>query len=150
MSVTAFDGAVTTLPQPSSRLSRLARRQGWTFGVAVLLAGLTLWRFSQLPDVNGYAIRTITAGTMSLAFMAMAQSVIVISGGIDLSVGAKMVFANCVSAMWMEDQSLTTCLLLGLAVIVITTAISTVTGLIAVVSGVPDIIVTLAASFAIS
>jgi ribose transport system permease protein len=150
VSVTAFDGAVTTLPEPSSRLSRLARRQGWTFGVAVLLAVLTLWRFSQLPDVNGFAIRTVTAGTMSMAFLAMAQSVIIISGGIDLSIGAKMVLANCLSAMWMEDQSLTTCLLLAVAVIVITTGVSTLTGLIAVVSGVPDIIVTLAASFAVS
>ena len=43
---------------------------------------------------------------MTLAFLAMAQSVIVIAGGIDLSVGAKMVFANCLSALWMEDQGL--------------------------------------------
>jgi ribose transport system permease protein len=150
VSVTAFDGVVTTLPEPSSRFSRLVRRQGWTFGVAVLLVVLTLWRFSQIPDVNGFAVRTITAGSMSLAFLAMAQSVIIISGGIDLSLGAKMVFANCVSAMWMEDQGLATCLLLGLAVVVITTALSTLTGLIITVSGVPDIIVTLAASFTLS
>jgi ribose transport system permease protein len=150
VSVTAFDGVVTTLPEPSGRFSRLVRRQGWTFGVAVLLVVLTLWRFSQIPDVNGFAVRTITAGSMSLAFLAMAQSVIIISGGIDLSLGAKMVFANCVSAMWMEDQGLATCLLLGLAVVVITTALSTLTGLIITVSGVPDIIVTLAASFTLS
>jgi ribose transport system permease protein len=150
MTVTAFDGAVTTLPEPSSRFARMARRQGWTFGVAVLLVVLTAWRFSQIPDVNGFAIRTITTGTMSLAFLAMAQSVIVISGGIDLSVGAKMVFANCLSAMWMEDQGLTACLLIALAVVLITTALSTLTGLITVVSGVPDIIVTLAASFTLS
>jgi ribose transport system permease protein len=150
MSVTAFDGVVTTLPEPSSQFSRLARRHGWTFGVAVLLFVLVVWRFSQIPDINGFAIRTITAGSMSLAFLAMAQSVIVISGGIDLSVGAKMVFANCLSAMWMEDKSLAACLALGLTVVLITTALSTLTGLITTVSGVPDIIVTLAASFMLS
>ena len=141
---------ITTLPEPSSQFSRFARRQGWTFGVAVLLVVLVLWRFSQLPDVNGFAIRTVTAGSMSLAFLAMGQSVIVISGGIDLSVGAKMVFANCLSAMWMEDKGLAACLALGLAVVLVTTALSTVTGVIVTVSGVPDIIVTLAASFMLS
>ncbi len=150
MTVTAFDGVVTTLPEPSSRFSRIIRRQGWTFGVAVLLVVLALWRFSQVPSVEGFEIRTITAGTLAAAFLAMGQSVIIISGGIDLSMGAKMVLANCLSAMWMEDQGLGPCLLLGLAVVLITTALSTLTGLITTVSGVPDIIVTLAASFTLS
>jgi ribose transport system permease protein len=150
MTVTTFDGVVTTLPEPSSRFSRILRRQGWTFGVAVLLVVLVIWRASQIPDVNGFAIRTVTAGSMSLAFLAMGQSVIVISGGIDLSIGAKMVFANCLSAMWMEDKGLAACLALGLVVVLVTTALSSLTGLITTVSGVPDIIVTLAASFMLS
>ncbi len=54
---------------------------------------------------------------MALAFLAMAQGVIVISGGIDLSVGSMMVFANCLSALWMEDQGLGACLALAVAVL---------------------------------
>ncbi len=80
----------------------------------------------------------------------MAQSVIIISGGIDLSIGAKMVFANCLSAMWMEDKGFAACVALAVAVIVITAALSTLTGVIITLSGVPDIIVTLAASFMLS
>jgi ribose transport system permease protein len=147
VSVVAFDGTTTRLPEPSSQLSRLAHRYGWTAGVAVLLAVLLGWRISQLPDFGDFEIRTITAGTMSLAFLAMAQAVIVISGGIDLSVGSMMVLANCLSAMWMEDQDLAACLALAVLVLVVTTALSTVTGVIITASGVPDIIVTLAASF---
>ncbi len=143
----SFGGTITKLPEPSSRLSRLARRQGWTFGVATLLVVLLLWRVSQLPKFGDFEIRTITAGTMSLAFVAMAQGVVVISGGIDLSVGSMMVFANCLSALWMEDQGFGTCLALGALVLVVTVALSTLTGVVITASGVPDIIVTLAASF---
>src|SRR4029450_12285504 len=78
--------------------------------------------------------------TMTLALLAMAQSVIVISGGIDLSVGAMMVLANCIAARLMLDQDLGP----GVAVAMI---LSGLIGLVTVVSGVPDIVVTLAASF---
>jgi ribose transport system permease protein len=146
----AFDGARTTLPQPTSTASRIVQRQGWTIGVAILFIALLLWRVSQLPDFEGFQIRTITAGTMSLAFLAMAQGIVVISGGIDLSVGPMMVFANCLSVVWMGDNGLGVCLLIGLAVLIITVGLSTVTGLIITASGVPDIIVTLATSFTLA
>lgn len=146
----AIDAVVTTLPQSTPRLSRFARRQGWTLGVIVLFSALLIWQITLLPTFGDFQIRTITAGTMPLAFLAMAQSIVVISGGIDLSVGAKMVFANCLSALWMEDRGLSACLALAVAVIVVTMAVSTVTGLLTVVSGVPDIIVTLAASFSLA
>ena len=58
-----------------------------------------------------------------------------------------MVFANCLSALWMEDEGFGTCLVLAAVVLVTTVALSTVTGVIITASGVPDIIVTLAASF---
>jgi ribose transport system permease protein len=140
----------TTLPTPTSRLSRFLQRQSWTVGVAVLLAVLLLWRTSQLPKFEGFEIRTITAGTMSLAFLAMAQSVVVISGGIDLSVGPMMVFANCLSVAWMGDRGLGACLLIALVVVLIAVALSTLTGMIITVSGVPDIIVTLATGFTLA
>jgi ribose transport system permease protein len=105
---------------------------------------------SQLPSFGGFEIRTITAGTMSLAFLAMAQGVVVISGGIDLSVGSMMVFANCLSALWMEDRSFGACALLAVAVLVVAVGLSTLTGLVITASGVPDIIVTLAVSFVLA
>ena len=150
LSPTDLPAVVTTLPEPSSRASRLARRQGWASGVAVLLVFLVLWRRSQVDDFGAFEIRTITAGAMSLAFLAMAQAVVVISGGIDLSVGAMLVFTNCLSALWMEGRGLGECLAIAVAVLAIAVALSSVVGTIITVSGVPDIIVTLAASFTIS
>ena len=44
-------------------------------------------------------------GGLPLAFAAMAQSVIVISGGIDLSLGVMVAVINVLAASLMEGQS---------------------------------------------
>jgi ribose transport system permease protein len=139
--------AATPLPRPSSRANRFRRRQGWVVGVAVLLGVLVFWRYSQIPAFGPFEIRGIVAGTMTLALLAMAQSVIVISGGIDLSVGAMMVLANCIAARLMLDQDLGTVVLVAIGVVAVAMILSGLIGLVTVVSGVPDIVVTLAASF---
>jgi ribose transport system permease protein len=140
----------TPLPRPSSRATRFRRRQGWVVGVALLFGALVFWRYSQIPAFGPFEIRGIVAGTMTLALLAMAQSVIVISGGIDLSVGAMMVLANCIAARLMLDQDLGPVILIALLVVAIAMVLSGLIGAIAVVSGVPDIVVTLAASFILS
>jgi ribose transport system permease protein len=140
----------TPLPQPSSRLERFARRQGWVVGVAVLLAILVGWRSSQIPVFGAFEVRSIVAGTMTLALLAMAQSVVVISGGIDLSVGAMMVLVNCIAARLMLDQDIGSVALVAVMCVAIAMALSGLIGTIIVVSGVPDIVVTLAASFTLA
>jgi ribose transport system permease protein len=140
----------TPLPRPSSRLERFARRQGWVVGVAVLLAALVGWRASQIPAFGAFELRGIIAGTMTLALLAMAQTVIVVSGGIDLSVGAMMVLTNCIAARLMLDRGLGTVALVAVAVVVVAMVLSGLIGTVIVVSGVPDIVVTLAASFTLA
>jgi ribose transport system permease protein len=145
---TAPRAVVTTpLPRPTSRATRFRRRQGWVVGVALLLGVLVFWRYTQIPAFGAFEIRGIVAGTMTLALLAMAQTVIVISGGIDLSVGAMMVLANCIAARLMLDQDLGSVVLVALLVVAIAMVLSGLIGAITVVSGVPDIVVTLAASF---
>ena len=139
--------AATPLPRPSSRANRFRRRQGWVVGVAVLLGVLVSWRYSQIPAFGPFEVRGIVAGTMTLALLAMAQTVIVISGGIDLSVGAMMVLCNSIAARLMLEQDLGPVLLVAVLVVVVAMVLSGLIGTIAVVSGVPDIVVTLAASF---
>ena len=146
---TSTGGGHRTAP-PTSRLTRLRRRHGWLLGVALLLMVMVFWRVSQVPQFGGFEVRTITAATLPLAFLAMAQALVVISGGIDLSVGAMMVLANCIAARLMEDQPLTTCLLVSLLVLAVTVALSALIGLVITASGIPDIIVTLAASFTLA
>jgi ribose transport system permease protein len=150
MTATPRAEVATPLPRPSSRLERFARRQGWVVGVALLLGALVLWRSSQIPAFGAFEVRGIVAGTMTLALLAMAQTVIVISGGIDLSVGAMMVLCNCIAARLMLEQDLGPVVLIALLVVAIAMVLSGLIGAAAVVSGVPDIVVTLAASFILS
>jgi ribose transport system permease protein len=142
--------AVTRLPTPTSRSARFRRRKGWTVGVAMLLAALVLWRSTQVAEFGLFEVRTITAGTMTLALLAMAQAIVVISGGIDLSVGAMMVLANAVAARLMLDRDLGPVVLVAVLVVLLTMSLAAAIGVLIVASGVPDIVVTLAASFVLS
>ncbi|GEM_PF-179670 len=149
----------TTLPEPTSRWSRFTRRRGWLVAIALIFLVLLVWRFTQIPNVGlsgeglnrtEFQIRTLTAGTLALIMLAMAQAVIVISGGIDLSVGSMLLLTNCVAAYFMQGRPLVTCLLISIGVIAMSMALSALMGWVITASGIPDIIVTLAASFVFS
>lgn len=137
----------TTVPPPTPRLVRFRQDHGWTVGVGLLLVAMVALRAAQIPSFGGFELRSLTAGTLMLALLAMAQGVVVISGGINLAVGALMVLANCVSAFLMEGQPLAACLLIAAGTVVAIALLSAAMGWIVVVSGLPDIVVTLALHF---
>ncbi len=86
-------------------------------------------------------------GALPLVFAAMAQAVIVISGGIDLSLGVIVAVINVSAASLMEGQSFATALLIAFGLMLLGALIGAINGGLCVVSGVPDIVVTLAMSF---
>jgi len=127
--------------------SRIARRHAWTAAVVVFFALLLAWNASQTKSFGAFEIQTLLASTLALAYLAMAQSVVVIGGGIDLSVGAQLVLINCLSARLMEGTDLGASLLVAAGCLAVAAAIGALTGLVITVSKIPDIIVTLATSF---
>jgi ribose transport system permease protein len=127
--------------------SRLARRHAWTVAVVAFFAVLLAWNASQTRNFGAFEIQTLLASTLALAYLAMAQSVVVIGGGIDLSVGSLLVLVNCLSARFMEGTELGGSLLVGAGCLAVAVAIGALTGLVITVSRIPDIIVTLATSF---
>ena len=139
----------TSLAETRSGASpgRLARRHGWTVGAFVALAVLVFWQSQKQPQFGPFEVQTLFFSALPLAFLAMGQSIVIISGGIDLSVGAMAVLGNCVSARLMEGRSFGVCLLVALGCIVGVALLGALTGWICVASKVPDIIVTLATSF---
>jgi ribose transport system permease protein len=128
-------------------VGRLTRRHAWTAAVVAFFAVLLVWNASQTRNFGAFEIQTMLASTLALAYLAMAQSVVVIGGGIDLSVGALLVLANCLSARFMEGTGFGTSLAVAAGVLAVTAALGALTGLIITASKIPDIIVTLATSF---
>lgn len=128
---------------------RIVSRHGWTIGVYVLLVLLIIAYAWALAPVafTAFDLGSIVIGALPLVFAAMAQSVIVISGGIDLSLGVIVAVINVTAASLMENQSFATSLLISFGLMVMGAAIGAINGGLIVISGVPDIVVTLAMSF---
>jgi ribose transport system permease protein len=126
---------------------RNLRLHGWTIAVwLVLLAMVPYWRSLSEQDFK-FDVQALAIDALPLCFAAMAQAIIVISGGIDLSIGSLMGVINVLSAREMVDMSFRQALLFSLGLIVLTMLASAFTGLIIVLTRIPDIVVTLGMLF---
>ena len=145
---------VTAKPvAPNSRgvdLQRWRRRHGWTVGVWLLLGVLIVWYMFLIPRFGSFQIASIAKNSLPLIYLAIGQAVIVIAGGIDLSVGAMMVLSNGIAAVYMDGQPFWVTVVVGILIIVGLAALNGVVGWVINVSRVPDIVVTLATSFIFS
>ena len=71
---------------------------------ALLAAAIGLTRVVH-PDFGPFEIQTLALGALPLALAAAAQAIVVISGGIDLSIGSLIAVANVLSASLMQHAS---------------------------------------------
>ena len=126
---------------------RTLRRYGWTIAVYVLFGLLMVATVVVKPDYGTFEWNTLTLAALPLAFAAVAQTVVVLSGGIDLSVGPLMALANVIALRAMVGHDLGYSIAASVAVLLAVTLAGAINGLIIVVTRVPDIVVTLATSF---
>jgi ribose transport system permease protein len=142
----------TSSPTPTATARVLGRstwlqRNGWTLGVWVLLLVLLGWYVTLIPSFGAFQVTSILKNSLPLVFLAIGQAVIVLTGGIDLSVGAMMVLTACIAARTMDEASFTVGLAIAVGIMVLAAAIDAVVGWIIHRSRIPDIVVTLATSF---
>jgi ribose transport system permease protein len=123
------------------------KRQSWNLAIILLAVVLGAWRISQLPQFGAYEARTFVLGILPIALLSMGQALIIIGGGINLAIGAEAVLINCLSAKYMLDTSFSKSLILAFIFIIVGVLIGALTGWIISVSGIADIVVTLATSF---
>ena len=128
-------------------LRRAASRSVYTLALLGLLAGLLIFTLLIKPSFGAFDLETLSKGAMPLAFAAAAQAVIVISGGIDLSIGSMMALANVTAALLMQQLPPEAAVGVVALVLAMGLVLGLVNGLLVVWTRVPDIVVTLAMSF---
>lgn len=129
---------------------RLVRRHGWTVSVWILFFALVGFYASLIPSFGAFALTSLIKNSLPLVYLAVAQAIIVIAGGIDLGIGAVLVFANAVAAQLMDGQPFLTTLAIAVGVVLLCALLNGIVGWIISVSKVPDIVITLATLFIIS
>ena len=126
---------------------RNLRLHGWTVGVwLVLLAMVPYWRSLSQQSFE-FDIQAVAIDALPLCFAAMAQAVVVISGGIDLSVGSLMGLMNVLSAKHMIGMSFRDAILFSLVILLLSGLAGAFTGLVITFTRIPDIVVTLGMLF---
>ena len=138
-------GAVRT--RPTDGAVAWARRNAWTIGLLVLLSILLAFTKFIQPRYGVAGVQGLAISVLPLALAAVAQAVVVISGGLDLSIGALMALTNVVAAVLMNGQSEEFGVVVVLAVLIFGLMLGAINGGLIVVTRVPDIVVTLAMSF---
>jgi ribose transport system permease protein len=133
--------------QTPSAVGRALRRNGWTIVLYVLLVLLLLLARVLRPGFGPNDFQSLAIGVMPIIFAAAAQTVVVITGGIDLSVGPVMAFTSVTAAALMKGGTEESAVGVVALVLALGLAVGATNGLLVVVSRVPDIIVTLAMSF---
>jgi ribose transport system permease protein len=129
------------------RVRGLVFGNAWGLGLVAFFALLLVFTKFIQPSYGGDDFQGLTIGVVPLALAAAAQAVIVISGGIDLSIGSMMALTSVVAASQMKGQSEEFAVVVVIGVIILGLILGAVNGALIVLTKVPDIIVTLAMSF---
>jgi ribose transport system permease protein len=146
--MTAAAGTVDDVrASPIESLVAWARRNAWTIGLVVFFFVLVGFTRQIQPTYGVTGVQGLAISVLPLALAAVAQAVVVISGGIDLSVGSMMALTSVVAAVLMKGQSEQFAVAAVLGVLVLGMVLGAINGAVVVLTRVPDIVITLAMSF---
>lgn len=128
-------------------MKRLLERHGWDMALAALLALLLLATRLIQPNFGASGIEALARAALPFAFAAAGMAVVVIAGGIDLSIASMMAVACVTAARLMQGASAGEAGLVLVLVLLIGVAMGTINGLLIVLTRLPDIVVTLGMLF---
>jgi len=126
---------------------RHLRRQGWVAGLFVLFALLVVITKLIQPGYGAGDFGSLVRAVLPYAFAVAAQTIVVIAGGIDLSVASMMALTSVTAASMMNGASEEYALFVVPFVLVMGLVLGAMNGILIVVTRVPDIVVTLATLF---
>lgn len=119
-------------------------KHGWVLGLAVLLLALLVVTRMIQPTFGASGLESVARAALPFAFATAGMAVVVIVGGIDLSVASMMAVCAVTAAVLMERMAGVPALIIVLGVGL---AMGALNGALIVLTKVPDIVVTLAMLF---
>jgi ribose transport system permease protein len=123
------------------------RRNAWVIGLFVLFVLLILFTRSIQPNYGAAGFGTLVRAALPFVFAAAAQTVVVIAGGIDLSIASMMALTSVTAAVMMDGASEEFAIVVVVAVLLLGIVLGAINGALVVITRVPDIVVTLAMLF---
>jgi ribose transport system permease protein len=128
-------------------MTRMLFNNGWTLGLATLLTLLLVATKVIQPDFGVSGLDSVARAALPFALATVGMAIVVIAGGIDLSMAAMMAVANVTAAVLMDGASDGQAGLAVLAVLAVGLGMGAINGTLIVITRVPDIVVTLAMLF---
>jgi ribose transport system permease protein len=126
---------------------RTLMRAGRLVGMPLLLVAAMAATIAIHPDFGSFEIQSLALGALPLALAAAAQAIVVISGGIDLSIGSMIAVSNVLSASLMQHATFGQSLALSILVLVAGAGQGLLNGLVVAFSRIPDVVATLTTGF---
>ena len=124
-----------------------AFRNGWIIGLAVMLALLLVATKLIQPNFGASGLESLSRAALPFAFATAAQAIVVIAGGIDLSIASMMSVASVTAAVVMDGATEGQAVFIVIFVLALGVAMGAINGALIVLTRVPDIVVTLAMLF---
>jgi len=128
-------------------IERVVRRNAWGMSLLGFLALLLVLTKLIHPGYGAADLENLARASIVLGLAASAQAIVVIAGGIDLSIGAIIALTNVTAAVLMAQTDETGAIAVVAGVLLLGLAIGAINGILVVATRVADIIVTLATSF---
>ncbi len=128
-------------------MRRWIEANSWTLGLAILLALLLLATKLIQPGFGASGLDSLARAALPFALATVGMAIVVIAGGIDLSIAAMMAVASVTGAVLMQGATDAQSVGIVLGVLALGLAMGAINGALIVISKVPDIVVTLAMLF---
>ena len=100
--VTASPSTPTAIAPAEGAWRHFLRRNAWGLGLLGVLIVLLVVTKVIHPTFGAFDLETLARASLPIGLAAVAQAIVVIAGGIDLSVGAVMAFASITAAVLMK------------------------------------------------
>jgi len=125
-------------------MSRLIQKNAWSLGLLLLLGALLITTKVIQPNFGATGLESLARAALPFAFATAAMAIVVIAGGIDLSIASMMSVCGVTAAVLMQHMGAVPAVAITLCV---GGAMGAINGGLIVLTKVPDIVVTLAMLF---